>query len=91
MLSCKEQYRTICHVIKRDIRADRNAKRERQTSELTDAIRQNVFNGFALLTRQNRSRSKPVLPPTADFTNHYQSHYDLDPETPILLLEVVLA
>ena len=81
--SCKEQYRTICRETKRAIRVDRNAKLEREASELTDAFRQDIFKGYALLKRQHRSRSKVVLPPAADFTNHYQSHYELGPEIPV--------
>ena len=48
-----------------------------------NAFRQDVFQGYALLKRQHRSRSKAVLPPAADFTNHYKSHYELGPETPV--------
>ena len=80
---CKEQYRSICRETKHAIKADRNAKLEREAAELTDAFHQDTFKGYAVLKRQHRTRSKAVLPPETDFTNHYRSHYELGPETPI--------
>ena len=36
-----------------------------------------------LLKRQHRTKSKAVLPPEADFTKHYSTHYELGAETPL--------
>jgi hypothetical protein len=38
-----------------------------------------------MLKRQHRTRSKAILPPETDFTNHYRSHYELGPEEPLEL------
>ena len=81
--SCKEQYRSICRETKHAIKADRNAKLEREAAELTDAFHQDTFKGYAMLKRQHQTRSKAVLPPETDFTNHYRSHYELGPESPV--------
>ena len=81
--SCREQYRSICRETKNAIKVDRNAKLEREATELADAFRQDTFKGYSMLKRQHKTRSKAVLPPEADFTSHYRSHYELGPETPV--------
>ena len=35
------------------------------------------------MKRQHKTRSKAVLPPEADFSNHYREHYELGTETPL--------
>ena len=80
--SSREKYRTICRETKHAIKNDRNLKLEGEAAELSEAFRQNTFAGYSLLKRQHRTRSKAVLPPEADFTEHYRSHYDLGTETP---------
>ena len=81
--SCREQYRSICRETKNAIKVDQNAKLEREATELADAFRQDTFKGYSMLKRQHKTRSKAVLPPEADFTIHYRSHYELGPETPV--------
>ena len=42
-----------------------------------------TFSGYSLLKQQHRTRSKAVLPPESDFTEHYRSHYELGTESPL--------
>ena len=81
--SIKDKYRAET---KRAIKADRNAKLELEAAELAQAFKQDTFKGYSLLKRQHRTRSKAVLPPESDFTNHYQTHYELGPEAPLEVL-----
>ena len=71
----QQEYRKLCLQPKRAIQADRNAKLERETSELCKAFARDTFKGYALLKRQHRTKTKAVLPPEADFTKHYRTHY----------------
>ena len=81
--SMQEEYRVLCRQTKRAIKADRNAKLELEASELSKTFAQDTFKGYALLKRQHRTRTKAVLPPEADFTKHYSSHYEPGDETPL--------
>ena len=81
--STREQYRTLCRETKHAIRSDRNSKLEREAAELSDAFKKNTFSGYSLLKRQHRTRSKAILPPESDFTNHFRQHYQLGNETPL--------
>ena len=81
--STREQYRKVCCETKQAIKTDRNSLLEREAAELSDAFKTDTFTGYSLLKRQNRTRSKVVLPPEADFTEHYRSHYELGSETPL--------
>jgi len=81
--SMHEHYRFVCRNSKQAIRNDRTAKLEREAVELAEAFKQDTLKGYSLLKRQHRTRSKAVLPPEADFTEHYRSHYELGTETPL--------
>ena len=81
--STREKYRSLCKDTKRAIKRDRNANLEREASELAIAFNQDRFKGYSLLKRMHRSRSKAVLPPESDFTEHYRAHYNLGNETPL--------
>ena len=81
--SMQEEYRVLCRQTKHAIKADRNAKLELEASELSRTFAQDTFKGYALLKRQHHTRTKAVLPPEADFTKHYSSHYEPGDETPL--------
>ena len=81
--SVRDKYRSLCNEAKQAIKKDRNDMLEREATELSDAFNQDTFKGYSLLRRQHRTRSKAILPPVADFTEHYQTHYELGPETPL--------
>ena len=83
--STREQYRKHCADTKQAIKADRNAKLELEANELSDAFKQDTFKGYSLLKRHHRTKSKAVLPPEADFTKHYSTHYELGDEAPLPL------
>ena len=80
--SVREKYRTVCRNVKKAIKEDRNATLEKEATELQAAFDQDTFQGYSLLKRQHRSRSKVIPPPVSDFTNHYR--YELGPEGPRL-------
>ena len=81
--SVREKYRTVCRNVKKAIKEDRNATLEKEATELQAAFDQDTFQGYSLLKRQHRSRSKVIPPPVSDFTNHYRIHYELGPEEPL--------
>ena len=83
--SAREKYKAICRETKKAIKSDRNNKLEQEAAELADAFNQDTFKGYSLLKRQHRSRSKAVLPPVSDFTDHYRTHYELGPEDPLVI------
>ena len=83
--SIRANYKEVCNQTKRAISADRNAKLEQEAAQLNTAFRENTFKGYSLLRKQFRTRSKAVLPPESDFTEHYRSHYELGPESPIVV------
>ena len=83
--STREKYRTLCQDTKRAIKKDRNAKLELEAVELSEAFNQDIFKGYSLLKRQHRTRSKVVLPPDADFTEHYRAHCEPGTETPLIV------
>ena len=62
---------------------DRNALLEKEATELSNAFKVYSFKGYSLLKRQDRTRSKAVMPPESDFTNHYRAHYQPGTETPL--------
>ena len=74
--SLRDKYRSLCNKTKQAIKCNRNAIVEKEAAELTDAFNQDTFK------REFRNRSKAVLPPEADFTAHYTTHYELGLETP---------
>ena len=68
---------------KRSTSSDRIATLEKEARELDDAFRLNRFKGYRLLKQQHRTRTKAVMPPEADFTEHYRTHYQLGTEEPL--------
>ena len=79
----RESYRALCRNVKRSVSLDRNALLETESVELSNAFAQNRFKGYQLLKRQHRKRTKAVMPPESEFTEHYQTHYQLGNEEPI--------
>ena len=76
-------HRTLCIVVKRSIKLDRNALLENEAVELSNAFKVCRFKGYSLLKKQHRTRSKAVMPPEPDFTTHYRTHYQPGTETPL--------
>ena len=89
--STRDAYRTLCRNCKRAISIDRNRKLELEAVELSKAFAENRFKGYSLLKRQHRVRTKAIMPPERDFTDHYKTHYQLGPEEPIHLAGCDLA
>ena len=81
----RANYKQVCMQTKQAIRSDRNTKLEQEAAQLNAAFEENTFKGYSLLKKQFRSRSKAVLPPESDFTDHYKSHYELGPEPPAVV------
>ena len=78
--SMSDTYRSLHRDTTRCISADRIAMLEKEAKDLADAFKEDRFKGHRLLKRQHRSRTKAVLPPEADFTEHYRTHYQLGVE-----------
>ena len=81
--SLRDTYRNLCLLVKRSIKLDRNATLEKEAAELSNAFRVCRLKGYSLLKRQHRTRSKAIMPPESDFTNHYRAHYQPGTETPL--------
>ena len=81
--SLRETYRKLCRDTKQAISSDRITLLESEAKQLSDTFKQDRFKGYKLLKRQHRSRSKAVMPPEADFTEHYRAHYQLGTEEPL--------
>lgn len=81
--SMRDEYRSMCRETKQAIRNDRNSTLEKEAMELADAFAQNRFNGYRLLKRQHRTRTKAILPPETEFTKHYRAHYQAGSEEPL--------
>ena len=79
----REVYHNLCRDMKRSISADRIALLEKEATELADTFKQDRFKGYRLLKRQHRSRTKAVMPPEKDFTEHYRVQYQLGTEVPL--------
>ena len=76
----RDTYRSLCRHTKRPISADRTVTLE---TEAAERYVLNRFKGYSLLKRQHRMRSKAVMPPEAEFTEHYRAHYQLGNEEPL--------
>ena len=87
----RDAYRVLCRTCKRAISDDRNRKLELEADELSKAFAENRFKGYSLLKRQHRVRTKAVMPPEQEFTDHYRNHYQLGPEEPLNLAGCDLA
>ena len=79
----QDTYRSLRRETKRSTSSDRIATLEKEALELDDAFRLNRFKGYRLLKQQHRTRTKAVMPPEADFTEHYRTHYQLGTEEPL--------
>ena len=84
--SMRDTYRRLCRDTKRAISLDRTATLEKESVELTNAFRENRFKGYKLLKQQHRTRSKAIMPPESEFTEHYRGHYQLGNEEPLEVL-----
>ena len=56
---------------------------EKEAVELADEFKKDRFKGYRLLKRQHRSRSKAIMPPENEFTDHYRTQYQLGAEEPL--------
>lgn len=81
--SKRDAYRALCRDCKQAISNDRNRVLESEAAELSDAFAVNRFKGYSLLKRQHRKRANAIMPPEAEFTEHYRDHYQLGPEQPL--------
>ena len=83
--SMRDTYRSLCRDTKRAISLNRTATLEKEAVDLSNAFAENRFKGYKLLKQQNRKRSKAIMPPETEFTEHYRQHYQLGAEEPILV------
>ena len=83
--SMRDTFRNLCRDAKHAISADRIALLENEAKKLSDTFKQDRFKGYKLLKRQHRTRINAVMPPEAEFTEHYRSHYQLGAEEPLEL------
>ena len=81
--SMQDTYRSLRRDTKKSISSDRIATLEKEARELDDAFKEDRFKGYRLLKQQHRTRTKAVMPPEADFTEHYRTHYQLGVEDPL--------
>ena len=81
--SMRETYRSLCRDTKQAISMNRIVMLESEAAELSDTFKQNRFKGYSLLKRQHRTRTKAIMPPEAEFTDHYRAHYQLGSEEPL--------
>ena len=80
-IRCK--HRALCKKVKKYIARDRNLKLESEAAQLSDAFSVSPFKGYSLLKQQHRQPTCATMPPESDFTDHYHSHYQPGPETPL--------
>ena len=83
MGSHREAHRKLCQDCKKAIASDRNRVLETEASELAEAFSQDRFKGYKLLKQQHSKSTNAIMPPEAEFTNHYQNHYQPGPEMPL--------
>ena len=88
--SMREVYRGLRRDTRHSISADRIALLEKEATELADAFKQDRFKGYRLLKRQHKTRTKAVMPPEKEFTEHYRAQYQLGPEVPLEVSGCVL-
>ena len=81
--SKREAHRALCGDCKKAIASDRNRKLEAEATELSNAFAVDRFKGYSLLKRQHRKRISAIMPPEAEFTEHYRNHYKPGPEQPL--------
>ena len=54
-----------------------------EAAELSEAFAVDRFKGYSLLKRQHRKPATAIMPPEAEFTDHYRTHYQPGPEKPL--------
>ena len=79
----RETYRSLFRDMKRSISQDRSITLEKEAVALSSAFKENLFKGYKLLKQQHRTRIKAIMPPEAEFTEHYRQHYQPGNEEPI--------
>ena len=89
--SKRDVYRTLCRDVKRAVADDRNRKLELEAAELSEAFAVDRFKGYSLLKQQHRKPATAIMPPEAEFTDHYRTHYQPGPEKPLLVAGCELA
>lgn len=80
--SMRDAFRSLCKDVKQAISTDRVTTLEKEAIDLSNTFKTDRFKGYKLLKQQHRTRINAIMPPEADFTNHYRTHYQLGPETP---------
>ena len=81
----RNTFRSLCRDTKRAVSFDRIAMLEKEALALSDAFQVNRFKGYKLLKQQHRTRSKAIMPPEAEFTEHYRAHYQPGNEEPLVV------
>ena len=81
--SMRGAYRSLRRDTKLSISADRIVLLEKEAAELADAFKKDRFKGYRLLKRQHRARTKAIMPPEKEFTEHYRTQYQLGAEEPL--------
>ena len=85
MQSHRTAHRKLCQDCKKAIASNRNRVLETEASELAEAFSQDRFKGYKLLKQQHSKSTNAIMPPEAEFTNHYKNHYQPGPETPLVV------
>lgn len=88
--SMREAYRSLRRDTRHSIASDRIALLETEAAELADTFKHDRFKGYRLLKRQHRARTKAVMPPEKEFTDHYRTQYQLGAEVPLEVSGCVL-
>ena len=83
MRSHRKAHRKLCQDCKKAIASDRNRVLETEAAELAEAFSQDRFKGYKLLKQQHSKSTNAIMPPEAEFTHHYQTHYQPGPEMPL--------
>ena len=86
----RETYRSLRRDTRHSISSDRIALLETEAAELADTFKHDRFKGYRLLKRQHRARTKAVMPPEKEFTDHYRAQYQLGTEVPLEVSGCVL-
>ena len=81
--SIRSKYPILCNKVNKYIARDRNFELESEAAQLSDAFSVSPFKGYSLLKQQHRQPTCATMPPESDFTDHYHSHYQPGPETPL--------
>ena len=83
--SMRDEFSKLRKDTKRAISNDRILLLEKEASDLSAAFAKCKFKGYKLLKKQHQTRTKAVMPPEAEFTEHYRSHYQQGAEEPLTI------